>query len=111
MRAQNLYQQVGAKSLCVLDANEDVVILRPDIVESGLVFDDVLDAGNVLRGPESGHREGPGCTPRRLVESMQHGAFIEAPTDDMRLLPGTQFELPGTLGARERRGFGCRNRS
>src|ERR1700733_1958617 len=102
MCAHHLHHRLGVEPFRIENTNIDVVGFWPNVVEAGLVFDNVLDTRKIFEGPflirpQASSRITVVALHRLSFPLREQPALIELTTDDMRLLPREQLELSGSL--------------
>src|SRR5579884_1064889 len=104
MRPHNVHNNLGAEPGQVIRSAHGVVVLGQHIVEPGLVFHDVLNAGPVLQRPlHVGHQPGQAEAPslaalQDLFDEGEHAVLVKVAFAQVGVLPAPDLELPFLFG-------------
>ena len=107
MRPENVHHYGGAEFRHIIGADHRHIVLREDVIESRLVFDDVVHPGEIQErpfhiGPKPGDA-GVGLRTglRKLFEQLDHCVLIEPARPEVGILPRAQFKLTTRFGTRD----------
>jgi hypothetical protein len=102
--AHDVHDDGRAELVEVVGAYDDVIVIRQKFVESGLIFDEVVNPWQVFErplhvGPKPGHAEASGAAfLENVLNQRQHRILIEAALAQIRVFPWPQLKLPVALG-------------
>jgi hypothetical protein len=90
MGPHNVDHGVSAKFRKIVDADDRIIVAKPNIVHAGFKFDEIIDMGSVFSGPvhvADDATEGKfsaGIAAGQLLEYLEHAVLIEAAVAQVR---------------------------
>ncbi len=96
---------VSAKFREIVDADDCVIVVKPDIVHAGFKFHEIINIRSVFSGPvhvADDAAEGKvslGIAAGQLLECLEHAFLIEAAVAQVRFSVGSKFKLTALLSS------------